>query len=232
MGLLLKHIMWCALLSLCAACGAVSGTDIDGTMAVDEALLQTESAGLAVAAAVRGTEVVMTVGAAETRIAQESSINRQILLTVAAGSTPTPPVINAQAPASNMASDDVEAQADVMLDSGRFFLLTGVSDAINSNSDCVVNARSTFPPPVNQLYATLEAVNIAAGTLLTAEWVHEGELVVQDEWVVPFSATDTCLWFVIDRSDTDFPSGNWSVTLYADETRTQIQSPLTFVIGQ
>jgi hypothetical protein len=141
-------------------------------------------------------------------------------------------VINAQAPASNMASDDVEAQADVMLDSGRFFLLTGVSDAINTNSDCVVNARSTFPLPVNQLYATLEAVNIAAGTLLTAEWVHEGELVVRDEWVVPFSATDTCLWFVIDHSDTDFSLGNWSVTLYADETRTQIQSPLTFVIGQ
>ena len=188
-----------------------------------------------VSGSIEQTRVSQTMAAIEAQVDSESSVNEQILLTVAAGSTPTPPLVAGQAPANNVASLDADGGAqenmDFMLATGRFFLLTGVTENVDPTTDCAVNAANNFDRPVERLYATLQAINIESGTLLSAEWTANGELVVRDDWIVPFDSNDACLWFSIDGSDTDFPAGSWTVTLFADEFRSQIQSPIAFTIS-
>jgi len=219
-----------------AACQSFSGTDVQATLQAGDAVYQAQAVAMAETSVVQATQAVGTVVAAETTVAEVNSVNRQLFATLAAGSTPTPPVIEAQAPPSNSAAGvprDESMPADEMNDfqpEGRFFLKTGISQQVGDD-DCAGPTQTAFDrTEVTQLYATMRALNIDSGTPLRAEWYRNDELVVADDWVVPWSRDEVCLWFVIDREDTDFPVGSWSVQLYADGF--ELNEPMTFFIEE
>jgi hypothetical protein len=221
----MQHRLLCfiVILSLCG-CQALS-EDVEGTIEADYAQLGTEAAELSGVALARRTEVAATVEFSGTRIAEDKNINQQIFATLAAGSTPTVALVAGQ------------AQADVRMDAmaagfdldGRLFIKTGVSDTVDSNTGCVVNPRSSFPPDTPALYATVEVFNIRSGTPMRAAWFYEGEPISQEDRVIGGHA-EVCLWFRLDQTQTSFRPGTWSVILYADAENFQLEDPMTFFI--
>lgn len=215
-------------LVMASACGSLSGDNVSGTLQAGTQIYATEVAAMLQTDVIRQTEVVSTVQMLETQSAEISSVNDQLYATLAVGSTPTPTLAVGQAPPDTSGSD---LMGEMLAENQRWFFKTGVSTAVNESDGCVVNPGGNFSQSeVEQLYATVQVVNIQSGTPMRAEWHHEGELVTADDWTVPWNAQDVCLWFVIDRNDTNFPPGAWSVTLFADGF--QLEQPMLFNITE
>jgi hypothetical protein len=223
----LKWIRYSLLLVvLLSGCKVLEGKNTNATLEAGDRAFSTEAAALAGTAVVQRTEVSMTVNAAGTDIALVNSVNERLHATLAAGSTATVAIIQATVDPAVMGATD-----DSMNGNGdRTIIITGLSDSVYPTTGCVVDARTSFSGEVSQLYVTMQSYNVQAGTPLRAEWYYEGNLRVQQAWVVDLTAAERCLWFQIDRSDTTFSPGTWSVALYVGEQNILIGAPITFYI--
>lgn len=224
------------LIGLLAACQTFSGPDIQATLQAGDGIYEAQAVAMVETSIVRSTQAAGTVIAAETTVAEINSVNQQLFATLAAGSTPTPPVVEAQAPPSNSAAGvprDEAVPGDAMTEfqpDSRFFLKTGVAQQVLDDG-CTGPTQTAFDrSEVTQLYATMRVFNISSGTPLRAEWYWNDELIVADDWIVPWNRDEVCLWFLIDREDTDFPAGSWAVQLYADGF--ELNEPMTFFIEE
>ena len=213
------------LLLLLSACGALANGDSNATIAAEDFAFATEGAALVGTAMAQRTEIVVTVAAADTSVMLINSVNDQLYATLAAGSTPTIAVI--QGEVSPAAGSVVATGA-----SNSTFIITGISDLVDSATGCVANPRVSFPSSVTQLYITIQSYNSQAGTLMRAEWSFEGELRVQQDWVIDITAAERCLWFEVDTSDVVFTVGTWSVVVYQGEQNTAIGDPVIFSITE
>lgn len=204
---------WIGILSilLLAACQNI-GEDVPGTITAREALLVTEAAELDNTAGTRAVEAMATVAVDETRLADLQSISDQLFLTLAAGSTPTPPLIVGQA--------DVR-QEDMMGEDGnlnRLFTQSGIGTAVSAEDGCVRNQATTFnSDDLEVLYATGRVSNATGTIAMRVEWYLNNQIVDESNFQMTPNRSPYCFWFVIDRGDTDFPPGNWTVRMYADE---------------
>lgn len=211
-----------------SGCGAVGSDNVGGTLQAGTQIYATEAAVLSQTDVARQTEVVGTIQVLQSQAVGIQNVNQQLYATLAAGNTPTPALEIIQAPPDSSGSD---IMGDLMSVGQRFFWKTGVSTAVSSETGCVLQPNTVFSQSaIDQLYATVRVVNIQQGTPMRAEWYREGELITADDWTVPWNAEETCLWFVIDRTDTDFTPGTWSVILYADGF--QLENAMTFLISQ
>jgi hypothetical protein len=64
--------------------------------------------------------------------------------------------------------------------------------------------------------------------LMNVEWLHEGQIVYTDSWVVAPTGGDFCVWYFITPEDVTFAPGNWTVRLLADGA--QVGSTVPFTI--
>ncbi|MCB9454689.1 MAG: hypothetical protein H6671_01740 [Anaerolineaceae bacterium] len=162
-----------------------------------------------------------TAEAASTQIAAVDRANTRLLATVRAGETPVPAV---QA-VSGLAQGGAE-----LTPGQRYFVRTGVSMRVRDADGCVENPIVVFPEGVQRIYATIIAYNIQANTPMAAEWSYEGTVVVTQNYNVPRTADQICLWFYIDPTDAPLNTGQWAVQLYADGFR--LETPMNFTIGE
>jgi hypothetical protein len=223
---------------LLTGCGSLAGVDTVGTMeAADAAFAQEATAIIATMEAVR-TSAAEVVVANETEIAERRFVNQQIRMTVVAGASPTPGLTIGAAPppSDSMGSMDDMGMVDVMpmndaglATSPSGYVTTGVSTQINAADGCVINPQATFSN-VQQLYATFQGSSVQAGAPLRAEWSHNGVVIQADDWTVPRDAPVMCFWGIIDRLDTDFPPGQWSVQVFANGQ--PIGTPMAFSITE
>ena len=210
---------------LCGACQVVGGDDVQGTLDAANIIYETEVSQLSVDNIISQTQVSGTLAAAETRAAQVQSVNQQLLATLDAGSSPTPPLVVGRADAAAVGADQMFEEGD------RLFIKTGVTENVD-NEGCNADPRSEFTSSTPQIYATLQAFNVESGTPMRAEWYYQGELRIADDWTVDFSFDERCLWFVLEASRTEFTPGSWSVILFADEENFQLEDPITFFITE
>jgi hypothetical protein len=87
-----------------------------------------------------------------------------------------------------------------------------MAEAVGKN-DCAVGTVTTFTPNVDRIYVVATASNIQAGTKLNSRWMAEGKEVVAHDFTPDFEIKNACIWFFIDKTDTAFTPGNWSVQL-------------------
>ena len=220
----LKWIQFFLLVLFLSGCKVLAGENINATLETGDHAFATEAAALAGTAIVQRTDVALTVNAAGTEIALVNSVNERLYATLAAGSTSTVAVIPGQVePAVMGAMADQEA-------GDRMFMITGMSASVHPTTGCVVDARTSFSGNVAQLYVTMQSYNVQAGTPMRAEWFYEGNLRVQQSWIVDLTAAERCLWFQIDASDTTFSPGTWSVAVSVGEQSIPIEDPITFYI--
>lgn len=212
------------LTSTISACQVIGGSDVQGTVEAGNMVYETEAAVLAREGIMSQTEIAITRAAAETEAAQLQSVNVQLFATLDAGSTPTPALVVGRADPNAVGAGDSFGETD------RLFIKTGVATTVDSEG-CIVNPTTVFSPSTPQIYATLQAFNIEAGTPMRAEWYHEDELRIADDWVVDFSADQVCLWFVLEADRTEFTPGAWQVILFADEENFQLEDPISFFIS-
>lgn len=163
------------------------------------------------------TQVMATAAAANTRIADAQRVNQQLLATVRAGATTDP-----RAP-----SDTHAVVTPQNLEAGqRWFVKTGTSTQIRDSDGCVIQPQIQFSVDVPRIYATVHVFNIQSGVRMGAEWSYEGTVVLTENWTVPQSSADLCMWFDITPQTVSFQPGSWSVKLFADGF--QLEEAMTF----
>ncbi len=209
---------------LLAACQTIQADDPAATIAAGEALYGTESARVAATSAIRRTEVMATVYAAGTQIYEVENVNAQLYATLENVVTAT----------SQMNVERVDPPADIMddmVDRIESIVTTGITTSVSEANGCAINPQLSFSPSsLESLYATMQAFGVPAGSQLRAEWYRNETLVVADDWALPWDANNTCLWFIIDRADTDFAPGSWSARLYLNGVA--IGQPMPFSIEE
>jgi len=211
----LKQGVWVIwVLLLVSGCEAFSGPDMPATFQAESRLYVAEATAIAVTAQADAQRVEVTAQAAETKIAEIQAMNAVLLATAYAGDTSQGVVVDTFA-------------TPVDLDPNRrWFVKTGVSDRVRDSDGCVEGAHVNFPVDSTQIFATVQAFNIQAGTLMSVQWFYEGSEVWQDSWTVPQNSANLCIWFDIQPSYVEFKPGSWSVRLFADGF--QLEDPMSF----
>lgn len=212
------------LLFVLSACGSIAGDDYDATVVAGDVRMVTESAAMDRTALSYETSVAETVMAAGTMEAQIRSVNDYLYATISAGSTPTVAVVPGQASGGGQGGDNM------FQDENRLIVLTGLTNRVDARTGCVVSPTTVFADSVEQIYVTMQSFGVQEGTLLRAEWFYQGQLRVQQDWRVDMTAEERCLWFLLDRTDTEFTPGSWEVMLYVDEQMNPVDTPLPFTI--
>lgn len=219
----MRYVIGLLLAVMITGCGSVSGDNVGATLSAGDRKIATEAASVAQAVVAFGTESAGTVEMLSAEYQNLNSINEQIFVTLAAGSTPTVSLLIGTA-------NPPPGTAAQVLQTSQSATITGISDTVNSTTGCVVNARNSFEQQsLEQLYITFVANNLAAGSTLRAEWYRDGVSVAVDDWLLENGGSNACYWFVIDRSDTDFAPGNWTVKVFANGI--QLGATASFVIS-
>lgn len=198
-------------------CQVLDAPDVPATLQAENAQIVQEATSIARSAANDRQAVLSTAEASMTEVARIQQTNLVLLATVRASDPPDQGVI-------------VSAGGSVpqLTPGQRWFTKTGVSQFINEADGCVISPQISFDADVSTIYATLRAFNIESGVLLSAQWEYEGNEVYRDSFVLSRGASEICIWFSIDSSDTEFLPGNWAVRLFADGF--QLEAPESFVI--
>lgn len=210
------------LLLLLTSCAALEQADVPGTLAAQNAAYGTEIAALDAAA-------TQEIGDSQTQItelvngaAHINGVNAQLISTLQMVVTPTPPLEgSAFDPSSPSDPNDVGQ---------RLFVNSGVSTSIRSSDGCVVDPREQFSPFVSELYATIVAFNLTAGTLFRVEWwwTTTQTMMFSDSWTAPQDYAELCVWFYVTQDDVVFQPGTWQARFFIDEA--QMTSPQRFEI--
>lgn len=202
---LMKPLILCSLLPLVVtACANLLPPDTGATLAAQNNAIIAEATAIRETNQAQEARIVATASAVETAAFRINAINRELLATVRAVVPPTQALI---ASANNAASTPV---------AGQFRLLqTGTGTGVRTEDGCVTSPQISFPADTTQIYATVRAFNIAAGTPVSVEWMYAGENVWSESFSMERSAAEICLWFFIEPSVVPFTPGEWSVNIVA-----------------
>lgn len=213
----------CSLLICLGACNALGSADTRATLQAEQTAYIEESSRIAETLEARGTEVVATARAAETYVANAEGINRQLAATLRAVNPPTQQVVDTSGQVTpGMIANPGELSAATSIPatpvggtavSSDINMLTEVNMAtgIRQSDGCANDAQTQFPASATSIYLTARVMNATAGTTVSAEWLYEGQLVVQsDGFTISEDAPDFCVWFYIEPTDAPFSPGSWS----------------------
>jgi len=104
----------------------------------------------------------------------------------------------------------------------------GVASQVDPNTDCPLDVGSQFSSSVTQLYVVMRANALPAGAPLAVTWYYGDEIRAQDTWATPRDFDGVCIWFNLERTRTDFTTGEWSVQLFAYNQ--PVEDRLTFTL--
>lgn len=89
------------------------------------------------------------------------------------------------------------------------------AEGVGSN-DCAISSVTTFTPDTAQIYVVATASNIAAGSLIAAQWYMDSTLVTEQSFAPDSNINDNCIWFFAEQVDFPFTPGNYRVDLTVD----------------
>jgi hypothetical protein len=211
------------LIGILSACQVLNAPNVPATLSAQNTAYAAEATTIVLSIRAADSNIVVTAQAAETTIAEYSSINRQLLATVAAIIPPTPARQVGAAPGANVASGDgagVTGDAGGIASSGAVsstrasqFVETAITARIRESDGCADGFQTEFVPDVARIYAVTKAISISAGTTVQAEWRVAGEIVSQGSYTTPADQTNFCIWFPLDPESIPLTSGQWSVRL-------------------
>jgi hypothetical protein len=226
-------------LMLLSACQVLNRPDVPATLQAQNDGYIIEATMLAGTSQANQTTIEATSMAVGTLVADQNSINLQMLATIRAVIPPTPGRIVGNADGSvpgfiPAGPGDTGALitgdgATTPVPTTIQFTNIGVASAVRRADGCAVSLLTQFPANTQRIYVTARALNIRAGTLMAVEWRRENQVVVQENWTVPQDATNFCLWFNMDSAAVQFTPGQWSVRLFANNQ--PIDPEVTFTIG-
>ncbi len=90
-----------------------------------------------------------------------------------------------------------------------------LSNGVNSN-DCASTSLTSFSADTPEIYIVARALDLKAGSVVTARWTYEGAVRGQYDIPFDFDVSNACIWAYIDQSDFEFTPGNWTVALDVD----------------
>lgn len=209
---------WLVVLVLLSACQVLDPPNTAATLQAEgRGYVQTATAVQQVAQA-QQTAVMATAESANTQVAQVQRINQQLLATVRAGDAPDLRI-----------SNDNAAVTPVGVEPGRrWFVKTGTTARVREADGCAEEAQIQFALDTPRIYATVRAFNIESGVQMSVAWYYESTEVLRENWTVPQSSSDLCMWFYIDPEIVEFRPGSWSVRLFADGF--QLEDAMVFAL--
>jgi len=220
---LLNFVLGISVMVFFTSCQAFDREDTGATLEAENQMYSTQGIMIQTEAFLAQTEVVQTVQAAQTEVSQQDGINNQLLATVRAGSTPTIAIV----PAPRQQSTGEFGTLNEPVNNGALqFVLTGISSSIFATDGCAVDPQGSFPVGIQRVYATIQAFNIASGTVMAVEWFNGNEVVWSESWTVDQNYDQICIWFFLDPFSVTFTTGVWSAQMSANGT--PIQEPMTF----
>jgi hypothetical protein len=242
--LTLRQLMTMRLMVTLALLAAACSPFLEGQQTPTEPLINREQfaregTAIAQAAQAQGTAVAQTAAAAGTYVAERESINSQLVQTLRAAVPPTQQIVSQSGlvtPGMNATVRPIETmttEAGIGTTAGiaaeTRFVDVAAALSVRDSDGCAAAPVSRFSAGVTRIYATARALNIRAGTRMSADWLYNGALVYQSEpWTVSADDDDFCLWFYVEPNDFTFSPGSWSVQLYANGV--PIQPPAAFTI--
>lgn len=204
---------------LLAGCGLSSAAEgIEATLYAEADSIIAEATAIRITAEAQTTQAAGTMTAAEAYLQQRRAVNASLLATTRANVQPTAQVI----------ANVFASTPDAIMRGERWFVKTGTTTQIQSNSGCAIAPQGQFSVETQAIYATFEAHNIASGTPLSASWSHDGQIVHQEAFNLDGSYGFICLWFSIDQSVVPFSPGVWSVQLFAEGF--PLEGPMLFTL--
>ncbi len=210
------------LLLIClSACSALNAPDIPATMRVQNTQSVADATTIAQTYAADEAMVNATAGAVGTEVADQRSINRQLVLTARAVLPPTPQrAVGIAQPVAGGGTSEPDSLS---------FVDTGVTTAIRDSDGCVVSFETSISANAAMIYVDTKAISIRGGTIMGVEWQSNGAVVAQENWTVPRDETNFCIWFNLDPSKIPFTPGQWAVQLSANGQ--PIPPSITFTIN-
>jgi hypothetical protein len=220
-------------MALIGACSAFNTTDTAGTAVAQATSLVAEATTIRQTIQAQAAQVEATALAAETYVMEREAINAQLLATMRAAIPPTQQVIQQNDGGTpglndvpNVQGDGNTADAGI----GTRFTQVVTTDAVSDADGCAIGSRTSFTSSDARIYIVTRALNITAGTEMSAEWSYEGTVVYDlDVFTVTENDDDFCLWFYIDPESVTFSPGSWSVQLFANGVA--VEPALTFTIA-
>ena len=223
----LQFISIILILIVASACQTVAGTDNLPTLSYNMTAFATEAVSLQQTLQADQTQVLATVEAGETHVAEVSAVNSILLATAQVGETP---VIEVRPVVIEPSTSNFADNMDEMEFTEGEMRIVGVATAPNvRNSDgCPDRQQFFFQPTASRVYLTAQAFNLSAGTQLAVNWDFDEELVYRSLWTVPNDMPAECIWFYIEPTDAPFLPGDWMATLYVDGT---LVNAIAFTMG-
>lgn len=98
------------------------------------------------------------------------------------------------------------------------FAMARVGTTLNANN-CVETEQSVFSQSAPQIYFSVVATDVVAGTNYGIRVSSDGRVVASEPsfWVSDGTYDETCLWYTLDRSVLVFSIGSYTVELLVDE---------------
>ncbi len=220
------------------ACAALEMSEA-GTEALPEGTaLAVEVTAIAETLVARGTEVAATSASGATYVAMMDGINRSMVATVRAAIPPTQQIVQGPDPSAPLVSG-VDGMSEDVLQTGdtgtgaigavtEFPPPQQAAASVRASDGCAEVVTSEFRSDVAVIYVTGRALNIRAGTELSAQWSVGGQVVYNWSFSVEMDDPDFCFWFSITPDVVTFTPGTWSVRLLANGA--PIGAPVTFTI--
>ena len=202
-------------------CQALTPANVVVTIQRESVNLDLAMAALDEAAATDEAQLVATVAAASTRVAERSLMNAALGATLRANFTATPAVRAVIVSAEDMGSSLDTDMMDDMSYEDTSDATVQISDldtarGINANSGCATGSVKRFGTDEAQIYATARVTNLRAGTTFEIDWLQENRVVDRFSWQADYNAATECIWFYVTPQDFAFLPGNYSATLFVN----------------
>lgn len=183
----------------------------------------------------QSVDTASTAAAAETYIVERESINAQLLATLRAVIPPTQQVVQGAGAGTPSLNTQPElpglAAANTPVPStdggsettgsatGTQYTAVATAGGVNNEDGCAVGIRNVFSTSDAEIYLTMRALNIRAGTIMSAVWSLDGAVMYDDfSFSVAEDDDDFCVWFSIDPATVAFTPGNWTAQFFANGT--------------
>lgn len=220
-------LVWSAL--LLSGCGALSGADQQGTLAVELTQFQGEATAIAQTLQARTTEVAATTAWAATSAFQLDGVNQQLAVTMRAAIPPTRQIVSADGPVTPGMNAPLPGEwTPTPIDGssvstpnpnatpppGGVNQLTTVGPAlaVRDSDGCAAGVQTSISASAPRIYATTRILNATAGTSVQASWSSGGSVVFSNNpYTLPTDEADFCVWFYIEPADVNFTPGDWSL---------------------
>jgi hypothetical protein len=196
-------ILFCVVIAVVlGGCQVLNAPNVPATLGAQNTAYAVEATSIPESLQATAVALARTAVAAQTDVADITSINRQLIATMAVvvPSTAVPQVAGAPNTGGTEGSTTDNSLVDL-----------GVTARKRDSDGCADGTQSQFAIDTPIIYATSRAASISSGAVVAVEWKYQGEVVGDGSYTVPKDETNFCIWFPLDSANIPFTAGSWSV---------------------